>query len=125
MNEPNNISASEITEPSLYFNRRNFIRAGIVAASAVATGVAYRELNPVGRGGKKTAAIQGLQASAATGDASGFHATDKPTAFEDITHYNNFYEFSTDKEEVASAAAAFDTKGWSVSVEGLVAKPKV
>ena len=51
---------------------------------------------------------------------------DEPeTSFEDITHYNNFYEFSTDKEGVASAAAGFDTKGWQVSVEGLVNKPKV
>jgi sulfoxide reductase catalytic subunit YedY len=51
---------------------------------------------------------------------------DEPqTPFDDITHYNNFYEFSTDKESVAPAAANFDTTGWQVSVEGLVQKPKV
>jgi sulfoxide reductase catalytic subunit YedY len=44
---------------------------------------------------------------------------------QDITHYNNFYEFSTDKEGVAAAAANFETKGWQVSVEGLVGKPKI
>jgi DMSO/TMAO reductase YedYZ molybdopterin-dependent catalytic subunit len=44
---------------------------------------------------------------------------------QDITHYNNFYEFSTAKEGVAPAVAGFETKGWQVSVEGLVRKPKV
>ena len=58
-------------------------------------------------------------------DAAGFRATDKATSFQDITHYNNFYEFSTDKEAVAEAAAKFETTGWQVSVEGLVHKPKV
>ncbi len=47
------------------------------------------------------------------------------TSLENITHYNNFYEFSTDKEGVAPAAASFTTSGWQVSVEGLVRKPKV
>jgi sulfoxide reductase catalytic subunit YedY len=51
---------------------------------------------------------------------------DEPqTPIEDISHYNNFYEFSTDREGVAPAAGAFDTKGWQVSVEGLVGKPRV
>ena len=54
-----------------------------------------------------------------------FAWTNRRRRFEDITHYNNFYEFSTDKEGVAPAAAGFDTKGWQVSVEGLVNKPKV
>ena len=59
------------------------------------------------------------------GDADGFRVDEPETSFENITHYNNFYEFSTDKEGVASAAEDFDTKGWQVSVEGLVNKPKV
>ena len=70
--------------------------------------------------------IQGLTTpAAATADASGFRVADTETSLEDITHYNNFYEFSTDKEGVAPAAANFETKGWQVSVEGLVRKPKV
>jgi sulfoxide reductase catalytic subunit YedY len=47
------------------------------------------------------------------------------TPVQDVTHYNNFYEFSTDKERVASAAASFETKDWQVSVEGLVRKPRI
>jgi sulfoxide reductase catalytic subunit YedY len=45
------------------------------------------------------------------------------TSFRDITNYNNFYEFSTDKAGVAPAAADFKTDGWKVVVDGLVAKP--
>ncbi len=126
MKEPNKISASEITDPAVYFNRRMFIRAGILAASAVATGLVYRRLNPVATGKIDTPLIQGIQTpSAATAEAEGFRVSDKETSLQDITHYNNFYEFSTDKEGVAPAAANFDTTGWQVSVEGLVRKPKI
>ena len=124
MKEPNKISGSEITDPAVYFNRRNFIRTGVLAASAVATGLAYRQLNHPAAGKIKTVRIEGL-ATTATNGTSGFRAAEAETSFENITHYNNFYEFSTDKEGVASAAANFDTKGWQVSVEGLVNKPRV
>jgi sulfoxide reductase catalytic subunit YedY len=56
---------------------------------------------------------------------SGFRVDETQTSFDSITHYNNFYEFSTDKERVAVEAANFKTDGWTVSVEGLVNKPKV
>ena len=49
---------------------------------------------------------------------------DSPTPYETITHYNNFYEFSTEKEAVAELAANFKTTPWTVSVEGEVAHPK-
>jgi sulfoxide reductase catalytic subunit YedY len=126
--DPNKISGGEITDPAVYFNRRKFIQAGVLAASAVATGVIYRRLNPVGTADKhplNTAEIQGVTKPPATADASGFSVDEPQTSLENITHYNNFYEFSTDKEGVAPAAANFETKGWQVSVEGLVARPKV
>ena len=126
MKEPNKIAAREITDPAVYFNRRNFIRAGILAASAVATGLVYRRLNHVATGAIDTPVIPGLtKPPAATADASGFRVAEAETSLQDITHYNNFYEFSTDKDGVAPAAANFDTKGWQVSVEGLVRKPRV
>ena len=115
-----------MTPAAVYFNRRNFIRAGILAAGAVATGVVYRHLNPVGHGTVNTAPIQGVvKPTAVEADMYGFRVNEPETSFEDITHYNNFYEFSTDKEGVAPAAAGFDTRGWQVSVDGLVNKPKV
>jgi len=126
LNGPNKIATGEITPPSVYFNRRNFIRTGFLAASAVATGVAYRKLNPVAQGEVKTAKLEGvISAPSATNAATGFRVDEPESSFDSITHYNNFYEFSTDKEGVASAAEGFDTKGWQVSVEGLVNQPKV
>jgi len=126
MKEPNKILASEITAPEVYFNRRTFMRAGVLAASALATGAVYRRLNRVSTKTVETQRIEGLESSATpAAQASGFHAADRPTAFEDITHYNNFYEFSTDKQAVADAAARFQTQGWQVAVEGLVGRPKV
>ena len=126
MKEPDKISPGEVTPPALYFNRRNFLRTGLLAASAVATGLAYRRLNPAGGGAVNTPLIAGLQTNAAatTTDATGFRVSEPETSLEDITHYNNFYEFSTDKESVASAAAGFDTTGWQVAVGGLVRQPK-
>ena len=130
MNELDKIPESEITEPAVYFNRRKFLQTGILAASAVATGAIYHRLNHPATGVTQTAPLAGLvttptpAAPASTNADNGFHVDEPPTSFEDITHYNNFYEFSTDKEGVA-AAARFDTKGWQVSVEGLVRNPRV
>ena len=124
LKEPNKISAREITDPKVYFNRRKFIETGILAASAVATGFVYRQLNHPAKGKIKTAKIERL-AIATTNAANGFRVAEPETSLENITHYNNFYEFSTDKEGVAAAAANFETKGWQMSVEGLVNKPKV
>jgi sulfoxide reductase catalytic subunit YedY len=125
----NKILAREVTPPSVYFNRRNFIRAGVLAAGAVATGVVYRKLNPIGVDTGppvQTAKIADVQKLAVTqtNDASGFTVNEPETSLADITHYNNFYEFSTGKEEVARAAANFKTDGWTVSIDGLVNKPK-
>ena len=124
MKKPNKTSASEITDPAVYFNRRNFVRTGILAASAVATGMVYRRLNHPAAGKVETPLIQGLT-TAGTNNADGFRVAEAETSFQDITHYNNFYEFSTDKESVTAEAANFETKGWQVSVEGLVRKPKI
>src|SRR5208283_1848637 len=125
LKDSNKTSASEITDPALYFNRRIFIRAGIVAASAVATGLVYRRLNHVATETVDTPLIEGLTKPSAATDGAGFRVNEPATSLENITHYNNFYEFSTDKEGVAPAAAKFETKGWQVSVEGLVRKPRV
>jgi sulfoxide reductase catalytic subunit YedY len=125
LKEPNKISSREVTPAAVYFNRRMFIRAGILAASAAATGMVYRRLNPVDSGKVNTPVIQGLVTATPTEAANGFRVDEPETSFQDITHYNNFYEFSTDKEGVAPAAAKFETKGWQVSVGGLVRRPRV
>jgi methionine sulfoxide reductase catalytic subunit len=125
LKDENKILAREVTPPSVYFNRRNFIRTGILAASAVATGVVYRELNHVSTTTVNTATIQGLSWATNAPADSGFTVNEPETSFQDITHYNNFYEFSTDKQAVAEASVNFQTKGWRLTVGGLVNKPRV
>src|SRR5579864_7508371 len=55
---------------------------------------------------------------------SPFSTTEKQNSFEDVAHYNNFYEFGTDKSDPAKKAQKFQTSPWTVSVEGEVAKPR-
>ncbi len=125
MGDPHKILEREVTPAATYFNRRAFLKGGLVAASAVATGLVYRRLNPVPKGKINTAVIQGVTTPVANAGTAGFRVNEPETPVEDITHYNNFYEFSTSKEGVAPTAAHFDTKGWQVAVGGLVNKPKV
>jgi sulfoxide reductase catalytic subunit YedY len=122
----NDIATREITDESAYLNRRNFMRAGILAATTIATGAVYRQLNRVPGGQVNQPRLTNLIATTQPEEiAKAFHTDEPRTSFQDITHYNNFYEFSTDKEGVADAAAGFVTRPWAVSVTGLVAKPHV
>ena len=112
---------SEITPPELYFNRRRFMRAGLIAAGAAGTGLLYRKLNGVELVQTKTAEVTGVQKPS----DPAFVVGEAKTPYESITNYNNFYEFTTDKDGVAAAAAGFSTAGWKIEVGGLAHKPKV
>ena len=114
-------TSDEITPPAVYFNRRAFLRGGVVAAGAVGTGLLYRKLNGVELVETNTAALAGLTKPADPGFAV---KGETPTPLQSITNYNNFYEFSTDKDGVAGAAAGFKTDGWTIEVGGLVHKPQ-
>ena len=126
--KPGDIPSSEVTDEKVYLNRRNFMRAGIVVASTVATGLVYRQLNSAGRSrsARALAKIATSQPAGAGDDliAAGLSTSEKQTPFDDITHYNNFYEFTTDKEAVADAAAGFVARPWTVAVGGLARAPK-
>lgn len=113
-----------MTPPSLYFNRRQFMRGAVLALSVAATGGLYRAFNHKPRPTVATAGLEGIVKPSGS-EASGFQLDGFHDPLEDITHYNNFYEFTTDKEEVAAAAAGFSTKGWKIAVDGLVKKPQV
>lgn len=113
--KPDDIPSSEITGEPTYLNRRTFLQAGILAGSSVATAVAYRMLTQPSAG---AAAGPGPIAALLTGPDG-----ESVSTFDDITNYNNFYEFSTAKREVASAARNFVFEPWTVKVEGLCAKP--
>jgi methionine sulfoxide reductase catalytic subunit len=124
--KPEEIRSSEITDKKVYLNRRLFIRGGILVATTVATGLIYRGLNPppaeLPKGEKLNDVIKSPTEEALR---KGFTVPDQPTSLENITNYNNFYEFDTNKRSVAAAARGFITHPWSVSVEGLVNKPRV
>ena len=110
------IRTSDITPKAVYLRRREFIQAASGAAVAAAAALAP----PAAR-----------WASAQTGQKlanvkkSPLSTTDQPNRFEDITSYNNFYEFGTDKESPAQNSKRFKARPWKVAVEGLVAKPAV
>ena len=117
--KPDDVKSSEITDEKLYLNRRNFIRGAVLAGTTVATGLLYRTLNAPGKKALATAAV--------SNPAAAYHTPEGEPAndLEDITNYNNFYEFSTSKQGVAVRAKGFVTRPWSVEIAGLVHKPKV
>ena len=124
--KPSDIKTSEITDKKIYLARRTFMRGGILAATAAGTGFLYRYLNapaPPRVEGEKIANI--VKPAPEQVANSGFTANEKLTPIEDITNYNNFYEFTTDKRDVARAATGFVSRPWTVSIAGLVNKPKV
>jgi methionine sulfoxide reductase catalytic subunit len=137
------IRAGEITDEKNYLNRRTFMRAAVLATSVVGTGWVYRKLNSPGGAASATGdptqplladVINAAQSEPTTAPSSApvaesiakaFKTDEVQTPFNDITHYNNFYEFSTDKAGVADAAKNFVTRPWGVTVEGLCKRPKV
>jgi len=103
---------SEITPKEVYLNRRRFL-AAIPAAGAALAG-AGSLLVPRSASAAKLAEL----------GKSPFSTTEPPTPYNDVTHYNNFYEFGTAKNQPADNAKNFKTTPWMVSVEGQVAKPR-
>ena len=100
----------EITPREVYLNRRTVMRGGVVCASAVATAWLYRRLNGVAALTTERPAIEHL-IKAQPSDRNGFWVDEAMTPRASILNYNNFYEFSTDKDGVAEAAAGFETDG--------------
>ena len=98
----NDIVSSEITSESAYVNRRQFMKdTGLISLTAGGIMAACRE--------GAAAQEQDLKA--------------EQTPYDDVTSYNNYYEFGTDKEDPKANAQQFKTKPWSVKVDGLVGKP--
>jgi methionine sulfoxide reductase catalytic subunit len=124
--KPEDIKSSEITDQKVYLNRRLFIRGGVLAGSVAATSLLYRKLNsPAAVVAEQPKIADLVKPPSEEAIQSGYRVNEAPTSFEDITNYNNFYEFSTDKGSVASAARGFITRPWQVEVSGLVNKPRV
>jgi sulfoxide reductase catalytic subunit YedY len=116
--KPYAIPSSEITPKATYLNRRNFLAGAAVAGAAAVTGVAFHDLVTPSLAAQANAKIDGLQKNP-------FSTTEKETPYKDVTNYNNFYEFSTDKYEPAGLAKNFKTRPWTVTIDGDVKKKQV
>ncbi len=111
------IPSSEITPKSAYLNRRSFLTAG-AAAGVLALGA--ERLAHLTAPSQTAYAGEKLQTVKSPLSLTG----DTPTSLQDITHYNNFYEFGTGKEDPARNAGSLKTRPWKVDVTGLVKKKK-
>ena len=111
------LTYADVTPRSVYLDRRKFLRTmGIVGATA-AVGKGLFELALPSQTTFAATKLTGLAKSP-------FSTSEKQNTFEDVTHYNNFYEFGTDKGDPAKNSKNFQTSPWTVSVEGEVAKPR-
>ena len=111
---PSDIPSSEITPEGVYLQRRSFLRLG---GSALVAGALLPAL------GVTACAAEDLDGSREGGAANGGEAQEKLTPFEDVTTYNNYYEFGTDKSDPAKLAGSFNPVPWSVRIDGMVGKP--
>ncbi len=118
------IPSSEITPEALFWNRRRFIQTALAGAALTLPGCAAT--SPVTTATPAPDAPAAPTAPAGAGKVTGTSdELGQPlTEFAAVTGYNNYYEFTTDKQAVAATAANFVASPWSVQVDGLVAKPR-
>lgn len=111
---PPDIAPSEITPPAVYARRRDFIRAaGAGAIAGVLGGVSLNAAAETPRGAR----LEGVRKSPLS-------STEKLTSFEDITTYNNFYEFGPNKDSPGKNAHRLRTQPWAIRIDGEVARPQ-
>jgi sulfoxide reductase catalytic subunit YedY len=115
--KPADIPSSEITPKSTYLNRRKFMLTGAVALGAAAA--ACNKAAELASPQKAEAAGASLQFT-----KSPLSTTEKPNSLREITSYNNFYEFGTEKSDPAENAGTLKTRPWTVKVEGEIKKSK-
>jgi sulfoxide reductase catalytic subunit YedY len=100
---PPRIAASEITPRDVYLSRRHFLGTAAAALALAGTGNAF--------------------AAPLKAAPSAYKVDDKPTSKQDVTTYNNFYEFGTGKSDPARYSGDFKPRPWTVEIGGMVAKP--
>ncbi len=122
------IPSSEITPKHIYLSRRNFM----TGAAALATTAALAACSPPSlikseNAKPTTEKLSAAEKPSATEEAVAMtdDLGDPLTTYQDVTNYNNYYEFTLDKEKVAPMAANYPTSPWQVEVGGLVRNPGV
>jgi sulfoxide reductase catalytic subunit YedY len=132
------IRSSEITPEHVYLNRRKFmVGAGALATAALGASALAACAMPDSGAPAQNASEPSVASAppledlpASLDHAEPFASTntdelgDPLNAFEDITNYNNFYEFTMDKQGVARLSTNFTTRPWTIEVSGLVNNPK-
>jgi methionine sulfoxide reductase catalytic subunit len=112
------IRSSEITPKSLFLSRRKFLAGTALAGAAAAVGLGFHEIGSPSLTAQANAKIDGIKKSS-------FSTSETITPYKDVTNYNNYYEFSTDKYEPAGLAKDFKTRPWTVTIDGAVEKKQV
>lgn len=117
--KPDDIKSSEITSKDLYQSRREFLNEatrslGIIAAGIAAPGMLLSSHSAEASTATK---LTGLRKSPLS-------TTDTMTPYKDVTTYNNFYEFGTDKYSPAQLAGTLNPRPWTISIEGEVKHKK-
>ena len=105
--KPSDIRPSEITSKDNYLNRREFMRAGSIAGSLALAGPAVGAVVPEAR-----------RSQLADVGKSEFSTNEAPNSYEDITSYNNYWEFGTAKSDPYQYAQDFKPRPWSITVDG-------
>ena len=105
--KPSDIRPSEITSQKNYLNRRDFIRAGAIAGGTLLAPNALGALVPEGKLAKLPGVIE-----------SPYSTDEEPNSYDDITTYNNYYEFGTGKGDPVVYARDFKPRPWTITVEG-------
>ena len=115
--------ASEITDRTVYEQRRSMLKAlaAGAAGSSMAVWAAREALAQPATWGTRPGKLAALAGGVTRAD--GGMTLDKVTPYKDASTYNNFYEFGTDKSDPAVNAHTLKTRPWSVEIEGLVKKP--
>ncbi len=106
------IRSSEITDKALYLNRRDFLRAAGITGVAAAAGVLGAEQIAEAKGALHGRKLENVKKGAFTLPG------EKINSWEDITSYNNFYEFGVDKDDPERYAKSLKPEPWSVAIEG-------
>jgi sulfoxide reductase catalytic subunit YedY len=111
------LTYSDVTPKQVYSNRRKFLQdIGIAGAAAAIAGKSILSIASPNLTAYATSKLTFVKGK--------FNTDEKLTPINDVTHYNNFYEFGTDKSDPAKNAQNFRTTPWTVSVEGEVKAPR-
>jgi sulfoxide reductase catalytic subunit YedY len=112
---PSDIVPSEITAESVYRDRRAFLRSAGIGLAGLAAGV---------RPGPADAQATNGLAKIENVAKSPLSTTEQQNSFKEISTYNNYYEFGTDKYDPARTSGRFRARPWQMVVEGEVRKPR-